>query len=66
VNLFSNRESELPFTSGDQAFARDDSGTGAETGQQKRQYRESTAPLAALALLVLLLETGVFLSRGRP
>ena len=66
ANLFSPMESALPRTDADRAFAKDESGSSAPKTAQQRQYRESTTPLAALALLVLLIEAAVFLWRGRP
>lgn len=66
VNLFSSAESARPRTDGDRFFPRPEASQGPAVGQQKHQYRETTTPLAALALLLLLLEAAVFLRRGRP
>jgi hypothetical protein len=66
VNLFSSAESALPHTPGDLSFARLEGAEGRPEGQQKKQYRETTTPLASLALLLLVLETAIFLRRGRP
>jgi hypothetical protein len=65
VNLFSTAEGQLPRTREDRSFSKEETAPGPSAGQQ-RQYRESTTPLAALALLLLLIEAAVFLRRGRP
>ena len=66
ANLFSPVESALPRTDADRAFAKEKTGGAAPKSAQQRQYRESTTPLAALALLVLLIEAALLLWRGRP
>jgi hypothetical protein len=66
VNLFSTSESACPRTPDDRTFSSEETGVGPSAGQQKRQYREATTPLAGLALLILLIEAAVFIRRGRP
>lgn len=66
ANLFSPMESALPRTGEDRAFSKEEAAGNAPQSARQRQFRETTTPLAALALLVLLLEAAVFLWRGRP
>lgn len=66
VNLFSYQESQLPRDQSDLNFetAQEES---AETSKARTvQYREVQLPFLILAFVLLLIEAGVFLRRGRP
>lgn len=66
VNIFSPSESALPQSDSDRSFAAAEGEAAPASGVTQRHYRDFSGPLAALALMILLFESWLFLRRGRP
>ena len=67
VNLYSSQESSLERNFGDAVFPLEtESETPGEKRSQETQNREIGFPLLGIGLFLLLVETWVFLKRGRP
>lgn len=66
VNLFSYAESRLPRDLEDRDFGEPGEVVEEKATQSSIQYKELGWPLLLMAFLILVLETVVFLKRGRP
>lgn len=68
VNLFSVSESSLPQDTEDLFFPLEDDTVEVESlsSSEEIQYRNVGLPFLLLAFIIVLLEAGVFLKRGRP